>query len=112
MSQSCDFRFLKADSQPGHFHGMPHSGLGLRTGPRSQRLYGYRPCSRFVVKRLHVLRREVRVPQILMVGVRVDLYKFRTYNSRKIRDLATQNSRPNQAELDSVPGLNPPRPGV
>jgi len=47
-----------------------------------------------------------------MVGVRVDLYKFRTYNSRKIRDLATQNSRPNQAELDSVPGLNPPRPGV
>lgn len=33
-----------------------------------------------------------------------------THNSQKIRDPTIQNSSPNQAELDSVPGLNPPGP--
>src|ERR1019366_8528575 len=34
-----------------------------------------------------------------------------THNSQKIRDLTIQNSSPNQADIDSVPGLNPPGPG-
>jgi DNA-directed RNA polymerase subunit RPC12/RpoP len=34
-----------------------------------------------------------------------------THNAQKIRHPTIQNSSPNQAELDSVPGLNPPGPG-